>query len=214
MPYNIGLANTSKWLHTTFLQPHADSFVLKITISYSRANPLQMNVLSICVILCNQCHHVSSASYFLMFNWTSRWQAGIWGHLGHYPVAPYTSTWSPKSHGHGHEWLISIHFYGMSIVPFISEIRLFQSLTIKIHGQSHARGQRSGSHCRVSNLSIYFLFMSIGPVIPKIQLLKTWPWIPKAKVMANVKTNYIWGEVLNRCIQFSFVAIEAIFHLI
>ena len=35
---------------------------------------------------------------------TSRWHANIWSHPGHYRVAPYTSSWSQKGHGHGHEW--------------------------------------------------------------------------------------------------------------
>ena len=40
----------------------------------------------------------------------SRWHADIWSHPGHYPVNPYTSPWSPKGHGYGHEWPIPIPF--------------------------------------------------------------------------------------------------------
>ena len=37
-------------------------------------------------------------------NKTSRRHANIWSQSGHYRVGPYTSSWSPKGHGHGHEW--------------------------------------------------------------------------------------------------------------
>ena len=37
-------------------------------------------------------------------NWTSRRHADIWSQPGHYQVDPYTSSWSPKGHGPGHDW--------------------------------------------------------------------------------------------------------------
>ena len=37
-------------------------------------------------------------------NKTSPRHADIWSHPGHYRVAVYTSSWSQKGHGHGHEW--------------------------------------------------------------------------------------------------------------
>ena len=42
-------------------------------------------------------------------NKTSRRHADIWSHPGHYRVAPYTSPWSQKGHGHGHEWPPIVH---------------------------------------------------------------------------------------------------------
>ena len=46
----------------------------------------------------------ANKSSIMDINKTSRWHADIWSHPGHYRVAPYTSSWSPKGHGHGHEW--------------------------------------------------------------------------------------------------------------
>ena len=42
-------------------------------------------------------------------NKTSRRHADILRYPGHYRVAPYTSSWSQKGHGHGHEWHPIVH---------------------------------------------------------------------------------------------------------
>ena len=41
-------------------------------------------------------------------NLTSRRHTDIWSHPSHYRVYPYTSSWSPKDHCHGHEWLLFV----------------------------------------------------------------------------------------------------------
>ena len=49
----------------------------------------------------------------------SRRHADNWSHPGHYLVDPYTWSWSPIGHGHGHEWHTAIPFVQcQSTLPF------------------------------------------------------------------------------------------------
>ena len=59
------------------------------------------------------------------------------------PVHSPTPPWLPKGHGHGHRWSAKIPFRSISISPPIPEIRLFQTLTLKLEGQDHGYGQRN-----------------------------------------------------------------------
>ena len=118
-------------------------------------------------------------------------------------------------------WMIDTYPYcSMSIGPPISEIRLFQNLTMKSHGQDHACGQRSSSLCWLSNQSIFFSFHIKRPCysrnsaiknLPlKIQaqgydLLLIWPWKFKVKTMAQVNPiHHIWSNEFNWYVCFSF----------
>ena len=72
----------------------------------------------------------------------------------------------------------------MSIGPPISEMWLFQNLTMKSHGQVHACGQRSRLLCCLSNQSIYFFLpYQTTLLFPKYSYLKICPWKSKVKVM-------------------------------
>ena len=126
----------------------------------------------------------------------SRRHADIWSHPSCYLVNHYASLWSPK--GHGHEWLIPIHFVNVN--------RLSHSWDMVIskfdheNDQGHVCGQRSRSHCCVT---------PIGLAIPMIQLFKNWT-LKKPKVKTN---GYIWGQVFNRYIRFLFRGNWTIFSL-
>ena len=74
----------------------------------------------------------------------SRRHADNWSHPSHYLVDPYTWTWSPNGHDHGHDDLLPPPLCNVNR-PSHSEIQLFQNLTMKIHGQGHVWGQRSRS---------------------------------------------------------------------
>ena len=118
----------------------------------------------------------------------SRRQADNWSHPSHYLVDPYTWTWSPNGHDHGHEWLTATSLCNVNR-PSHSEIQLFQNLTMKIHGQGHVWGQRSrsrltfkiqrsrlwsGSNPLVrfeawSSIDMFaFHFVAIGPLLTEI----------------------------------------------
>ena len=65
----------------------------------------------------------------------------------------------------------SLPFHLTSIRPTILQIELFRKLTLKIQGQGHEGGQRSGHILYpVSTNALHFRFTSIGPTIPEI-----WP---------------------------------------
>ena len=83
----------------------------------------------------------------------------------------------PPHHGHtcqyhGHwSWMDDWHpFQSKSIGRPISEIRLFQTWTLTLQGQSHWCGQRARSYSWPSILLTHFLFhfTSIRPTIPEI----------------------------------------------
>ena len=120
----------------------------------------------------------------------SRRHADNWSHPGHYLVDPYT-------------WYLGQQMVTVMVMndllppplcnanrPSNSEIKLFQNLTIKIHGQGHVCGQRSRSHLtfkfkrsrswsRSNPLIIFearssidmlaFRFVAIGPFLAEVQ---------------------------------------------
>ena len=76
----------------------------------------------------------------------------------------------------------------MSIGHPISEIWLFQNLTLKIQGQGHGWGQswKSQSGCNI--LSTHIPFVPCQSAIPflRYSIFKVWPWKSKVKVMDEV----------------------------
>ena len=92
-------------------------------------------------------------------------------------------------------WMIDSHrFCSMSVSPPIPEIRLFQTLTLKLRGQCNGCGQRAQSHTvgPVYTWFAFFLFHINQRTIPEIQLFqnltlqnsrsRSWVW-SKVKVM-------------------------------
>ena len=105
-------------------------------------------------------------------------------------------------------WIIDSHpFHSMSISPLIPQIRLFQTLTLKLQGQGHGCGLRARPYSRPSISLICFLFVphrsdnnSWNTAILKFDLEKS-----KVKVMGEVKGQArIVHPVSNRCTSFSF----------
>ena len=114
-----------------------------------------------------------------------------------------------------------------------SEIQLFKNLTMKIHGQGHLCGQRSGhiwpwkfngqgygqvqthwSHLRPGVQSICLLFVSWQSDHFWLRYSKfyIWPWKLKVKVMAKVKPDgHIWALEFNLYVCFSFRGNRTIF---
>ena len=66
----------------------------------------------------------------------------------------------------------------MSIGRPIPEIRLFQTLTLKLQGQSYGCDQRAKSYCQPSILLIYFLFISHQSDQQSLgySYFEIWPW--------------------------------------
>ena len=112
--------------------------------------------------------------------------------------------------------------------PFHSEnqIKLFQILTMKIHGQGHVcrpskfkgqgycQGQIHWSHLRPGVQSICLLFVSWQSDHFWLRYGKfyIWPWKFKVKVMAKVKPDgHIWALEFNQYVCFSFRGNRTIF---
>ena len=76
----------------------------------------------------------------------------------------------------------------MSIRHPISELRLFQNLTLKIKGQGHGWGHSSKSQCGSSILSTHIPFVPSHSGIPFLSydFFKIWPWKLRVKVMSEV----------------------------
>ena len=69
-----------------------------------------------------------------------RQHADVWSHPGHYLVHPPTPPWSHKSISWS--WMDDSHpFHSMSTGNPIPEIRLFQTVTLKLDSQCHGCGQ-------------------------------------------------------------------------
>ena len=152
----------------------------------------------------------------------SRRHVDNWSHPGHYLVDPYTWPWSPN--GHRHEWPTA-----SPIVQFQSalnsEIQLFQSLTMKIHGQGHVCGQRSRS-CLTFKIQRSRLWSRSNSLVTfeawicllffswqsdhfwlRYSKFYIWPWKLKVKVMAKVKADgHIWALEFNRCVCLNFIS--------
>ena len=69
-------------------------------------------------------------------------------------------------------------FRSMSIGHPIPEIRLFQTLTLKLQGQGHGCGQRARSYNQPSILLICFLFISHQSIqqFLRYSYFEIWPW--------------------------------------
>ena len=69
-------------------------------------------------------------------------------------------------------------FRSMSIGRPIPEIRLFQTLTLKLQVQGHRFGQRAKSFSQPSILLIHFLFIShqSNQQFLKYRYFEIWPW--------------------------------------
>ena len=80
-------------------------------------------------------------------------------------------------------------FCSMSISPPIPEIRLFQTLTLKLQGHT-IMGMVKGQDHTVRPVSTWFAFFSVHInqiTIPEIQLLWNWPW----KIQGQ---GHSWGQ--------------------
>ena len=104
--------------------------------------------------------------------------ADNWSHPGHYLVDPYTWPWSPKGHGHGHEWHTASCFVQcQSVLPF------WYTAVSKFDHENP--WSRSGVKSKVK---VMFDLQN-----------------SKVKVMVKVKPiGHIWGLELNRYVCFSF----------
>ena len=112
----------------------------------------------------------------------SRRHADNWSQLGHYLVDPCTWPWSPNGHSHAHEWPTATPLCNVNR-PSNSEIQLFQTLTIKIHGQ--------------------------GPVWSKVKVTIN---LQNSKVGVKVELiGHTWGLKFNRYGCFSFCGNRTIF---
>ena len=69
-------------------------------------------------------------------------------------------------------------FRSMSIGHPIPEIRLFQTLTLKLQGQGHGFGQNARSYSRPSIILLGFLFIShiSDQQFLRYSYVKIWPW--------------------------------------
>ena len=85
----------------------------------------------------------------------------------------------------------------MSIANPIPEIKLFQTLTLKLQGQGHWCGQRAKSYNQYPINSLHFHLTSIRPTIPEIQLFQNFTlkhprsrsWV-RSKVKVTCYTQY------------------------
>ena len=114
----------------------------------------------------------------------SRQHADNLSHPGHYLVDPYTWPWSPKGHGHGHEWPTATPLCAMSIGPAILRYSYFKIWPWKsmvkvmcvVKGQGHiwpsnckGQGQTHWSHLRPGvQLMLSFHSVAIGPLLADI----------------------------------------------
>ena len=76
----------------------------------------------------------------------------------------------------------------MSIGHPILELRLFQSLTLKIKGEGHGWGGHWKSQCWSSILSTHIAFVPCQSALPflRYSIFKVWPWKSRVKVMGEV----------------------------
>ena len=109
----------------------------------------------------------------------------------HYPVHPPTPSWSNKSISWS--WMDDSHpFRSLSIGHPIPEIKLFQTLTLKLQGQVMGVGKVIKSAQYHIN-SLPFHFTPIRPTIPEIELFRNLTLKhPKSRswVRSKVKVTY------------------------
>ena len=145
----------------------------------------------------------------------SRWHADNWSHPSHYLVDPYTWPWSPKGHGHGHEWPTATPFVQCQSA-LNTDIQLFQNLwpwksTVKVmflvkgeghiwpskfKGQGYGQGQTHLSHLRpgVQSICLLFILWQSDHFWLRYRKFHIWPRKFKVKVMGKGKPDgHIWG---------------------
>ena len=78
-------------------------------------------------------------------------------------------------------------FRSMAISCPITEIRLFQNLTLKIQGQGHGRGEHWKSHHGSNILSTHIPFVPCQSALSlkRYDFFKIWPWKSKVKVKSE-----------------------------
>ena len=163
----------------------------------------------------------------------SRRHADNWSHPSHYLVDPYTWTWSPNGHDHGHEWPTATSFVEcQSTLPF------WDTAISKFDHENPWSRSCVRSKVKVtfdlknSKVTVMVKFKPIGhiwgPGVQSICLLFVswqsdhfwlryskfyiWPWKFKVKVMAKVKPDgHIWVLKFNRYVCFSFRGNRTIF---
>ena len=94
-----------------------------------------------------------------------------------------------KSHNVSLTSYINSHpFRSMSFWHPIAELRLFQSLTLKIKGEGHGWGGHWKSQCGSSILSTHIPFVPCQSARPflRYSIFKVWPWKSRVKVMGEV----------------------------
>ena len=101
-------------------------------------------------------------------------------------------------------------FRSLSIGRPILEIKLFQTLTLKLQGQGHGCDQRAGSYNRPSIILTHFLFIShqSDPTIPEIELFRNLTLKhPRSRswVRSKVKVTY--------CTKYPTNALPFYFHI-
>ena len=79
----------------------------------------------------------------------------------------------------------------MSISHSIHNIRLFQNLTLKIHGQGHGWGEPWKSQHGSNFLPTHISSIPCQSAVPflRYDFFKIWPWRSKVKVMVEVKVE-------------------------
>ena len=105
-------------------------------------------------------------------------------------------------------WMIDSHpLRSMPITPPIPQIRLFQTLTLKLQGQVHGFGQMARPCSQPSIKLTFILFVSHQSDINSCNtaILKFYLEKSKVKVMSEVKgQGHIVHPVYNRCMSVSF----------
>ena len=104
----------------------------------------------------------------------------------------------PPHHGHTKIIIMVINgqfpfFHSMSSSHSIPEIRLFQTLTLKLQCQGHGCGQRARSYSQPSFLLIHFLFIShlSDQQLLRYNYFEIWPWKIQVKVMNELRSHNI-----------------------
>ena len=102
-------------------------------------------------------------------------------------------------------WMIDSHpFRSMSISLLIPQIRLFQTLTLKLQGQGHEWGQRSRSHSSPSIQPMHLFFVSYQSDQPFLRYVQysVWPWKDTSEIFkANLPKKEFSPEFLQNLIR-------------
>ena len=123
----------------------------------------------------------------------SRRHADNWSHPSHYLVDPYTWTWSPNGHDHGHEWPTATSF-------------------VECYGQVQTHWSHLTLRPGFQSICLLFISWQSDHFWLRYSEFYIWHWKFKVKVMAKVKPDgYIWALEFNRYVCFSFRGNRTIF---